>query len=342
MRDGRQAYAADDPERAAGLLAEALALWHGRPLADVPPTPLTEAEAGRLAELRLDATELRITGRARLRPAAQVIPELRGCAGRPSAPGRPVAAADAGAGRRGPPRRGARRLRAGARRDRRRARRGSRRRAAPVPRRPCWPRTPPRPGQRGAAPGSITAGTLPPGRGTPGHGTPGPERRQEPGPDRGRQRPARAAVPAQLPADMADFTGREDQVKHLCDLLSGGRRRAATPGRSASRWWPAPAGWARPRWPCTPRTASGPASPTASCTSTCWARPRSRCGPRTCWPGSCATSASTAGTYRPTRPSARPATGPSWPAAGCWSCWTTPATPLRSGRCCRAPHHARC
>src|ERR1700721_1767538 len=29
-------------------------------------------------------------------------------------------------------------------------------------------------------------------------------------------------VPAQLPADVSDFTGREDQIKHLCDLLASG------------------------------------------------------------------------------------------------------------------------
>ena len=52
--------------------------------------------------------------------------------GGPSAPGRPVAAAHAGPGRRGPPRRGARCLRAGAHRHRRRARRRSRCRAAPA------------------------------------------------------------------------------------------------------------------------------------------------------------------------------------------------------------------
>ena len=34
-------------------------------------------------------------------------------------------------------------------------------------------------------------------------------------------------APAQLPADVADFTGRQDQVKHLCDLLSGGSADAA-------------------------------------------------------------------------------------------------------------------
>src|SRR5580693_1088133 len=53
VRDGRRALAAGDPEGAASQLAEALMLWHGSALADVPPTPLVEAEAERLAELRL-------------------------------------------------------------------------------------------------------------------------------------------------------------------------------------------------------------------------------------------------------------------------------------------------
>ena len=53
VRDGRRAFAAGDPEGAASQLTEALMLWHGRPLADVPPTPLVEAEAERLAELHL-------------------------------------------------------------------------------------------------------------------------------------------------------------------------------------------------------------------------------------------------------------------------------------------------
>jgi hypothetical protein len=46
VRDGRRVFAAGDPPGAASQLAEALALWHGRPLADVPPTPLVETEAG--------------------------------------------------------------------------------------------------------------------------------------------------------------------------------------------------------------------------------------------------------------------------------------------------------
>ena len=36
VRDGRRAFAAGDPAGAASQLTAALALWHGRPLADVP------------------------------------------------------------------------------------------------------------------------------------------------------------------------------------------------------------------------------------------------------------------------------------------------------------------
>ena len=42
-----------------------------------------------------------------------------------------------------------------------------------------------------------------------------------------------AARPSQLPADIADFTGRETHVDHLCGLLLTATRRAA-PARSAS------------------------------------------------------------------------------------------------------------
>src|SRR5690242_12811740 len=77
VRDGRRAYGAGDPQAAAGLLTEALALWHGRPLADVPPTPLVEAEAERLSELRLGAAELRITAELTLGGHDQAVAELR-------------------------------------------------------------------------------------------------------------------------------------------------------------------------------------------------------------------------------------------------------------------------
>src|ERR1700678_1866212 len=78
VREGRRAYAAGEPERTASLLAEALALWHSTPLADVPQTVLVETEARRLAELRLDAAELRIKAELAGGSHAQVIPELRG------------------------------------------------------------------------------------------------------------------------------------------------------------------------------------------------------------------------------------------------------------------------
>jgi DNA-binding SARP family transcriptional activator len=77
VRDGRRAFAARDPEGAASRLTEALGLWYGRPLADVPPTPLVEAEAERLGELRLGADELRITAELALGGHDQAVAEVR-------------------------------------------------------------------------------------------------------------------------------------------------------------------------------------------------------------------------------------------------------------------------
>ena len=77
VRDGRRAFAAGDPEGAASRLTEALGLWYGRPLADVPPTPLVEAEAERLGELRLSADELRITAELALGGHDQAVAGLR-------------------------------------------------------------------------------------------------------------------------------------------------------------------------------------------------------------------------------------------------------------------------
>src|SRR6516225_6203673 len=77
VRDGRRASAAGDPQGAASRLTEALALWYGRPLADVPSTPLVEAEAERLTELRLGAVELRITAELACGGHDQAVAELR-------------------------------------------------------------------------------------------------------------------------------------------------------------------------------------------------------------------------------------------------------------------------
>jgi DNA-binding SARP family transcriptional activator len=211
VREGRRAQAAGDPERAAAQLAEALALWHGSPLADVPATMLVETEAERLAELRLDAAELRIQAELACGSHAQVIPELRRLlADHPLREGLWLLLMQAldGAGRH------AEALDAY----------GQARNAIAE-------ELGVDPGAElrqyyadllaqddaltkdaGDAPGSISAGTVAPSSGLP---------RSVPVPvEAGRLRSV--PVPAQLPADVADFTGRDDQVKHLCDVLSGG------------------------------------------------------------------------------------------------------------------------
>jgi DNA-binding SARP family transcriptional activator len=74
---GRRALAAGDFQRAAEVLAEALGLWRGRPLADVPSSALVTAEAGRLEESRLSALEVRIEADVGCGLHAQLVPELR-------------------------------------------------------------------------------------------------------------------------------------------------------------------------------------------------------------------------------------------------------------------------
>jgi DNA-binding SARP family transcriptional activator len=74
---GRRALAAGDSRRAAELLAEALGLWRGRALADAPPSPLMTAEASRLEESRLAVLELRIEADLGCGLHAQLAPELR-------------------------------------------------------------------------------------------------------------------------------------------------------------------------------------------------------------------------------------------------------------------------
>jgi DNA-binding SARP family transcriptional activator len=208
VREGRRAYTAGDPEQAAAQLAEALALWRGSPLADVPATMLIETEAERLAELRLDAAELRIKAELACGSHAQVIPELRRLlADHPlreglwlllmqalDGAGRHAEALDAYGQARNAiadelgvdPGAELRQLYADMlASDDKLAREG------------------------GDAPGSISAVTV-----AASSRLAEPAARVEAG------IPRPVPVPAQLPADVADFTGRGEQVTHLCDLLS--------------------------------------------------------------------------------------------------------------------------
>ena len=75
--EGHRALAGDHPGLAAGLCAQALGLWRGAALADVPRGPLVAAEAARLEELRLDTTEQQVEAELRCGRGAGLVPELR-------------------------------------------------------------------------------------------------------------------------------------------------------------------------------------------------------------------------------------------------------------------------
>jgi DNA-binding SARP family transcriptional activator len=77
MSQGQEALTAGDPERAARLLADSLALWRGKALADVPPSAFADAEAERLDELYLAALELRIEADIACDRGSVAIPDLR-------------------------------------------------------------------------------------------------------------------------------------------------------------------------------------------------------------------------------------------------------------------------
>ena len=211
VREGRRAYAAGDPERAAAQLAEALALWHGSPLADVPATTLVETEAERLAELRLDAAELRIRAELDSGRHAQVIPELRRLlADHPLREGLWLLLMQAldGAGRHAEALDAYGQAR-NAIADELGVDPGAELRqyyADLLAKDDALTR------DAGDAPGSISAGIVAPST--------RPAKPSAVPAEAGSRRPV--PVPAQLPADVADFTGREDEVKHLCDLLASG------------------------------------------------------------------------------------------------------------------------
>ncbi|MGH3161295.1 MAG: AfsR/SARP family transcriptional regulator, partial [Streptosporangiaceae bacterium] len=74
--EGREALAAGEAGRAARVLAEALALWRGAAYAEVADESWARAETGRLAELRLSATEDRIEAELALGRHTALVAEL--------------------------------------------------------------------------------------------------------------------------------------------------------------------------------------------------------------------------------------------------------------------------
>ncbi|HEV2451517.1 MAG TPA: BTAD domain-containing putative transcriptional regulator [Streptosporangiaceae bacterium] len=212
VTDGRRALAAEQPERAAELLAEALDLWRDGALVDVPQSPLVAAEAARLEESRLNAIELRIEADIGCGRHAQVIPELsRLIADHPLQEGlrRLLMLALVGAGRRAEALTAYEQARKLIRDELGVAPGEPLQRlyqqilAADSPRRPARAGSSPRTAALAPAPGGGQAPPPAPGPGTTasaaGAFAPGPP-------------------PTQLPADITDFTGRERDLDRLCDL----------------------------------------------------------------------------------------------------------------------------
>ena len=77
VASGRRALQDGELERAAGALGEALGLWRGLPLADVPSGPLVDDEAARLKERRLLVEEDRADVELRLGRHGPLVGELQ-------------------------------------------------------------------------------------------------------------------------------------------------------------------------------------------------------------------------------------------------------------------------
>ncbi|WP_031160937.1 AfsR/SARP family transcriptional regulator [Streptosporangium roseum] len=77
VRRARAAVAVGEADRASALLREALGLWRGQPLSDVPSELLQREVVPALAERRLGAVELRIQTDLALGRHGDVLPELR-------------------------------------------------------------------------------------------------------------------------------------------------------------------------------------------------------------------------------------------------------------------------
>jgi DNA-binding SARP family transcriptional activator/tetratricopeptide (TPR) repeat protein len=236
---GRKALGEGDPGRAAQALAEALGLWRGRALADVPPSPLVAAEADRLEESRLAALELRIEADLGCGLHAQLVPELRRLLSdhllREGLWALLIRALD-GAGRHaealaayGQAREAiAGELGVDPGPELQRLYQGLLAADAGTPRTDTAPAAGP------PAAGAPAAG--PPASGPPGRPAGSPPADARPGsvatgprPDVVHHgpgaRPASRRPPAQLPADVADFTGREGHVEQLSAMVSEARRR---------------------------------------------------------------------------------------------------------------------
>ncbi len=219
-RDGRRALAARDAERASAALTEALGLWRGQPLADVERTPLVSAEAARLEESRIAAMALWSEAELTCGRGSAIVTDLqRLTADYPlhedlwallmrslHAAGRQAEALATYAQARGTIA------------DQLGVDPGAELQRLHLQLLTADTR-PGRPDGRPGSSGQMAAGTA---TSRAAHAAPPPSSAAPPPrstTDRADARQDQAA-PSQLPADIPDFTGRAEHVKHLCDLLS--------------------------------------------------------------------------------------------------------------------------
>jgi DNA-binding SARP family transcriptional activator len=317
VQDGQQALRAGALELAAEQLTAALALWRGEPLSDVPTTTTVAAEVLRLQERRLTALEAHFEAELGLGRHAGVLPDLK----------EQVAACPLREGLRAHLmvalyRSGRQAEALGAYRDLRQIlhdelaiepspslRRLERAILTDDPAlTPPEPATPPR-----QAPAAVTAGTR-----------------------------ATGPVPCQLPPDVGDFTGRDEPLTRLRDLLSRDPGPAATSVVVCAISGTAGVGKTALAVHAAHQLAER--FPTGSSTWTCRARPAgsARCTRWGCWAASCGRWEWKATPSPPSSRRRRPGSAPSSPPGGCRWCWTTPTTPPRSARCCRQALAARC
>jgi DNA-binding SARP family transcriptional activator len=198
---GRKALAGGEAARAVGLLTEALDLYRGSPLADVPSSELVATEAARLEESRVVALGLRIEAEIECGDAAGVVGELlRLTADHPLREElwalliRALCAA-------------ARQAEALEAYERARKMIGDELGVDPGP------------GLRQLHQEILEADARPGSRAVQPTGpvvSPGPG----PAPQIAMASPPAPVVPSQLPADIPDFTGRAKQVEYLCALFS--------------------------------------------------------------------------------------------------------------------------
>ncbi|GDY55825.1 hypothetical protein SVIO_064480 [Streptomyces violaceusniger] len=135
--------------------------------------------------------------------------------------------------------------------------------------------------------------------------------------------------PAQLPATVADFTGRVAFVDELSEQLATAEGRVMAVSAVAGI-----GGVGKTTLAVHVAHAARHQFPTASSTSTFRGRARYRRSPTRSWAPSCAPSAPrTTRSPRASRSAPR-STARCWTAARCSPCSTTHATPHRCGRCC--------